>query len=135
MCNMFVIQIPQVGSRDLGLFPWGSMAPKKKTVPSPAAKGKAAAKAPASKDGAGKRSPEAEEVPSKGPPGKKAKVANSKGELVDVEDLSTRDIRPYTSGMLGFLKYRGNPEKNKSGEGLAEAQKALEASLCLFVLT
>ena len=50
-----------------------------------------------------------------------------------MEDLTTKDIRPYTSGMLGFLKYRGNPEKNKSGEGLAEAQKALEASLCLFV--
>ena len=55
--------------------------------------------------------------------GKPAKV-----QAIAVPEDSS-EIRGSISRMLGFLKYRADPEKNKKGEGREEAVQALEALL------
>ena len=93
-----------------------SMAPKKAAVKvaakAPATKAKAAAKGPANK---GQVAPQV--VPKAPAPGPTDGSAVSRGD---------------TSRVLMHLAYKSDKEKNKSGEGLVEAQKALQA--CVFAL-
>ena len=97
------------------------MAPKKLSA-------KAAAKAKAEFQAAAKAGAKA--AP------KKAAVAPApapKPPLVEVPDDDKEISRNEHSRVLMHLGYKSDPAKNKSGEGLAEAQKALQAHQCFSV--
>jgi hypothetical protein len=58
---------------------------------------------------------------------KKDAVAEEPNKKPKVTDIG----RAQVSAHLGWLSYRANPEKNKSGVGLEKAQLALEAHCVL----
>jgi hypothetical protein len=66
---------------------------------------------------------------------KKAKVTGqaAKGSEAQSEDAAEEIGAGHISQMLSWLKYRADPEKNKKGEQLVEAQRALEAH-CIDML-
>ena len=62
--------------------------------------------------------------------GKSAKPAKYENQLMLVgEDTTPQETKASIQRMLAFLKYRADPNKNKSGEGLTEASTILEANM------
>ena len=71
------------------------------------------------------------------PPAKRSKKGGkgAEEEAEEVEEVKDeQDLRTATSGMLGFFKYRADPQKNKSRELMSESQEALNVMLTTFCL-
>ena len=72
----------------------------------------------------------------KEPPQKKTKTAAAPAaadkqedkQQVIADDCTPEEMKASIQRMLAFCKYRADAKKNKSGQGLAEAQEVLEAS-------
>ena len=67
----------------------------------------------------------------KEPPQKKQKEAAPAAapkQQVIADDCTPDEMKASIQRMLAFCKYRADARKNKSGQGLAEAQEVLEAS-------
>ena len=65
------------------------------------------------------------------PPQKKQKEAAPAAapkQQVIADDCAPDEMKASIQRMLAFCKYRADAKKNKSGQGLAEAQEVLEAS-------
>ena len=58
---------------------------------------------------------------------KAAPKAAAKQQVI-ADDCTPDEMKASIQRMLAFCKYRADAKKNKSGQGLAEAQEVLEAS-------
>ena len=58
-------------------------------------------------------------------PAKKQKKGEQVAEVA--EDLTPSEMKSSIQRMLRFLKYRADPSKNKSAEGLSEGSHVLQA--------
>ena len=72
----------------------------------------------------------------KEPPQKKQKDAATAAaaqaapkQQVIADDCTPDEMKASIQRMLAFCKYRADGNKNKSGQGMAEAQEVLEASV------